>query len=441
MHRFTTLSIAIRGLLLTGASLCTLPAFAGYDVISSDETRLTFNLDAVAASFQGEDSWFGESKSFNGEPTNSWGEFGVEPRLTLETGLGGGTLFGQLSTVYTATHSDDASGLTIGTGDSEDLNLEQSHVGWKTGQWLDGYTTSFSMGRQDYQIGSGMLIADGTSDGGGEYGGWYIDMRKAFIETGIARIEGKGLLLEGFRIEYRPRRGGTRAHADGGNAEYTFFETTRLGATYLVVDAQIPGVDDLQVWDGRLDWNGKGALEGFGLRGEYAHEDSKQIEADGWFAEASYQAKELCWTPTFSYRYAHFDGDDPATAKDEQFQEIAYGFDDYGTWFQGEITGNYPLANGNLDSHRLRVKLQPGARVTLNVMYYDFTLDQEQIRGDPVRSDDWGQEIDFTVDWAVTDSVAVIGVLGNLMPGDAAKQWTGGDKDWLYSMIYVSYGY
>ena len=57
MHRFTTLSIAIRGLLLTGASLCTLPAFAGYDVISSDETRLTFNLDAVAASFQGEDSW------------------------------------------------------------------------------------------------------------------------------------------------------------------------------------------------------------------------------------------------------------------------------------------------------------------------------------------------------------------------------------------------
>ncbi len=89
----------------------------------------------------------------------------------------------------------------------------------------------------------------------------------------------------------------------------------------------------------------------------------------------------------------------------------------------------------------MRVKLQPGARVTLNVMYYDFTLDQEQIRGDPVRSDDWGQEIDFTVDWAVTDSVAVIGVLGNLMPGDAAKQWTGGDKDWLYSMIYVSYGY
>ncbi len=116
--RFAPLPAALRALLLAGSALCTLPAYAGYDVIASDDTKLTFNFDAVAASFQGEDSWFGESKSFNGEPTNSWGEFGVEPRLTLATALGGGTLFGQLSVVYTATHSDDASGLTIGMGDS-----------------------------------------------------------------------------------------------------------------------------------------------------------------------------------------------------------------------------------------------------------------------------------------------------------------------------------
>ena len=27
------------------------------------------------------------------------------------------------------------------------------------------------------------------------------------------------------------------------------------------------------------------------------------------------------------------------------------------------------------------------------------------------------------------------------LPGDAAKEWTGGDEDWLYSMLYVSYSY
>ena len=49
-------------------------------------------------------------------------------------------------------------------------------------------------------------------------------------------------------------------------------------------------------------------------------------------------------------------------------------------------------------------------------MYYDFTLDQEQIFGDPVSSDDWGQEMNFTVDWQATEQIFVIGVLGNPYP-------------------------
>ena len=74
-------------------------------------------------------------------------------------------------------------------------------------------------------------------------------------------------------------------------------------------------------------------------------------------------------------------------------------------------------------------------------MYYDFTLDQQQVFGDPVSSDDWGDEIDLTVDWTATESILVIGVLGYSSPGDAAKEWTGGDKDWLYGMLYLSYSY
>ena len=46
--------------------------------------------------------------------------------------------------------------------------------------------------------------------------------------------------------------------------------------------------------------------------------------------------------------------------------------------------------------------------------------------------------VDVTVDVGPGD---VIGVLGSLFPGDAAEQWVGNDKDWLYSMLYVSYSY
>ena len=98
-----------------------------------------------------------------------------------------------------------------------------------------------------------MLIADGGSDGG-HYGGWYLGMRKAFKGTVIASLKSDEMLLEGFRLENRPRRGGTEGEAYGANGEYTFFGSTKLGASYIVVDAELPGYDDLDVYDGRLDW-------------------------------------------------------------------------------------------------------------------------------------------------------------------------------------------
>jgi len=436
-------STAVRGALVLAAGLASIPVLAGYDVYSSGSNKLTFNLDAAAAGFANQDSWFGNSEEFLGEDTDNWGEFGVEPRLTLEAGLGGGTVFGQLSGVYATTWEDDASGLTIGE-DPDHFNVEQGHLGWKVDNVFDGLENdsfSISAGRQDYKIGSGMLIADGGSDGG-YLGGWYLGMRKAFKESVIATLKSDELLLEGFRLKNRPRRGGTEGEAYGANGEYTFFGTTRLGATYIKVDPnELPGYDELDVYDGRLDWTPGGKAEGLFFSGEFAHEDSDQIDADGWFAELGYQTRELCWSPTFSYRYAHFDGDKLDTPEDEQFREIAYGYTDYGSWYQGEITGNYPLANGNLNSHRVRIKAQPNDSVTLNLMYYDFTLDEQHVWGDPVTSDDWGQEVDFTVDWAATDQIYVIGVLGALFPGKAAEEWVGNDKDWLYSMLYVSYAY
>jgi hypothetical protein len=47
---------------------------------------------------------------------------------------------------------------------------------------LEEDTFSISIGRQDYVIGSGLLIADGGGDGG-ERGGWYLLIRptKSFM--------------------------------------------------------------------------------------------------------------------------------------------------------------------------------------------------------------------------------------------------------------------
>ena len=53
--------------------------------------------------------------------------------------------------------------------------------------------------------------------------------------------------------------------------------------------------------------------------------------------------------------------------------------------------------------------MQPKEELTLNLLYYNFTIDQPASLG--ITSDDWGDEINFTVDWQVNDRLYVMGVL------------------------------
>jgi len=422
---------------LAAAVLAASPARAEWEVYNKNGAKLVINADIVTAGFANANPWFGEDEEFLGDDTGGWLEFGFEPKLTGEMPLGGGTAYGQVSGVYTSTIGEDASGLTIGT-EAHELMIEQGHLGWKKEDLFAGLeedTFSLSIGRQDYSIGTGMLINDGGSDGGSR-GGWYLGMRKAFQESIIMRVKSKTLVAEAFRVRNRPRGGGTQGSAYGGNLEYTFAEQVTVGGTYMAVNPELTGFETLDVFSGRLDWK---VGNGFSVGGEYVHEDSDQIESDGWYVKAAYETPDLPWKPVWSYRYAHFDGDDPDTTKDERFREIAYGFTDYGSWFQGEITGNYPLANGNVQSHQVRVKAAPTETLTLNFFYYHFTFDEPESFG--VTSDNWGDEINFTADWAATEKLYVIGVVGVLFPGNAAEQFTGGDDTWLYSMLYGSYSW
>jgi hypothetical protein len=436
MHAY--IRTLLRTAMFAGAALTAATAAGEYTVYESGDRKVNFELTVIGAQFLNQDSWFGESESFLGADTDDWSEFGAEPGLTFEAGLGGGTLFGAVSGVYTTTGGDDASGLTVGSNDADDLTLEQGHLGWRVSDLFPGLeddTLSISVGRQDYSIGTGMIINDGGSDGG-DRGGWYIGMRKAFQNSALLKLESKTLKAEAFRLKNNPRSGGVQGEAYGGNLEYTFPFNITLGGTYMVVDPDLPATDDLDVYDVRASWE---IISGVTVSGEFAREDSSQVEADGWYGQIAYAPAEMAWSPTFTYRFAHFDGDDPETTKDEQFKEIAYGFTDYGYWYQGEITGNYPLANANVDSHMLRANVTPREGVTVNLIYYNFSLDQKQIFGDPVTSDDFGDEYNLTVDWEATERVYVIGVLGLLKPGDAAKEWVGGNDDWRYVMFYVSY--
>ena len=71
----------------------------------------------------------------------------------------------------------------------------------------------------------------------------------------------------------------------------------------------------------------------------------------------------VSWTPTFTYRYAFFEGDDPGTTNNEAFDPLFLGFHDWGYWWQGEIAGGYFLSNSNQKSQLVRAQVTPNDAV------------------------------------------------------------------------------
>jgi hypothetical protein len=160
------------------------------------------------------------------------------------------------------------------------------------------------------------------------------------------------------------------------------------------------------------------------------------LSAAGWYISPGYQWEKLLWKPKLTYRYASFEGNNPNSEKSQDFDPLFYGSYDWGYWFQGEILGEYVLSNSNLNSHMVRLSVDPVDSLHINLFYYKFNLDNA--RGFGVQSDSFADEWNLTVDWTVNKYLALSAVGAYADPSNGAKQFTGGDDDWYYGMLYAS---
>ena len=409
------------------------------------EKVFDWNLQIVGATFLGNHSYFGESEGFYGVNTDNWSEGAFELGIKGRSSLGKGTFFGQLSGMGSKTWGDDASGLTVGLDRTSEFDIEQAHIGWRSGDSfssLDMDALTLMMGNFDYLVGSGLLLADGTADGG-QRGGWYLSWRSAFRSSFLATLKSGTWKLDGFYLQGEGRGSDERVYAYGGDFEYEFADTgLSTGLLYFKVpDQKVNDGAFRERYESLSLRGGWTATDNLSFDGEYAYQSRPGTHPGGWYLKGAYQWNGTGWRPELSYRYARFDGDDLSTPGDEAFVPAAYGFTDYGTWVQGEISGNYPLGNSNIKSHMLRLALFPNNDLVLNAIYYDFTLDQPNISGEPVGSTDWGDEINLVADYTINNQWFLSGVFGRLEPGQAAINWTGGDKSWTYFMLYARYTY
>jgi hypothetical protein len=407
----------------------------------------TFNFDAGWGTFGFANSLYDNPKEPGVEEnlSDQWFEGYVKPGLSATyTFASTSQIYGTISAVGERTYGSVPAdfGLDISSFGPEDLS-----IGWHSGTslGLGEHALDFVVGRTQYRLGHGFLLYDGAAEGGSR-GGYWTNARKAFEFAAIGRVKPGAHTIEAFYLDKDElEEFDTGSRLWGGNYEFALGEHTTLGATYMKWFAHRelkPERDGLNVFNFRTYTSPLRNLRDLSLEFEYASErNGEALDSNAWSAQGTYELSDVAWKPAFTYRYAFFQGDDPATAANEAFDPLFPGFYDWGTWWQGEIAGEYFLSNSNLQSHLVRAHVTPNDSVSGGLLFWKFRLDQVLVDTPDLTDKDVAFEIDAYVDWKVnaTFTVSLIGAYAD--PGRAVQQSSGRTKNFTYGMVYVGYNF
>lgn len=416
------------------------PVGADYVFHEGDYGKIAGSLRIQTTTLIQANNWFGNPHP---EMDDLVWEVAAEPGMQGELNLSNGSqLYGAYHFLYTASIGHDPSGLSLGGNAYPRTGLtELAYIGWRSKDWLADWgenALELSIGRQDYSIGTGFLIIDGAGDGG-RRGAWWIGARTAFDNALVGRFNSGPYKVEGFHLETRPRRKEQKSVYDGANFEYHLNEDNHIGFSYIHLSQDFFN-KGAHVYNGRLSFKPlPSVLPGLSLSAEYAHQsDHADFQAEGGFAQIRYQFVDWPWKPALSYRY---------TSLAENFNFIAYGFTDWGTWYQGEIIGEHILAHENTDIHLFRLQFEPGDLV-INLMYYYLNLTQVSFYPPLVpgyveshlTSNRYVDEFNVMVDWNANDRLSISATAAVAVPRLAARQDFGGaNKTWFQGMVYASF--
>lgn len=450
---FTHIFISVGSILLIG--------FIANDIraeqvlLDNNGFKVKFKTRIAAAAFTTSDTNFGAGRHdfFRGGNTGDadWQEAYIKPELNFEWDQASdGTVYGAISLVGAGTFGDgDAGGFT---GSERDIDLEYLNIGWR------GDVFDVSFGSQDYIIGDGFIVMDGNFDAAEDGAFWSLP-RKAFQNTAIFRFNTTPIKGEFFYLEADNIQDDTQLV--GLNLEHTSVQYGTFGTSFLslidanLVTTHLPATSrhGMKVISIRANQAKIPDLPDLTLHAEYvkqfgAAEGNATGDFDGeaWYVEGNYSLSALSWNPTFTYRYAYFSGDDGTDNEQDSFDPLFYSYNPvrnggWGSWFQGEIVGNYLLFNSNQQNHMLKFDIYPMPKWRAGLIYYSFDLDKNNYFGTPVTDDHFADEINFYIDWLPTNNFYAAVAGGIAFPGDAAEQIFGNDEDYTVFETYFTYSF
>lgn len=355
-----------------------------------------------------------------------------------------GKLTGRVSAIFTMTGGGlNAAATNHGDLQARDYSIEDGYVEWSSGELFPSLgedALTVIGGRYDYQIGDGFLFYNGASGGGNRVAAW-LAPQHAFAQSAILRFNSHGVTVEGFYLSPNDKPD-THTELVGVNTGLRLFETIEMGLTYAnIIRSDTVERRGLDV----LYWRGEGRpfrnVRDFYLATSVAVESNgnRVSNALGWYVTPSYTFSQLPWQLTLYYRYASFSGG--GDNGNRNFDPLFYGMSDWGTWYQGEILGNWIVSNSNLNSHQIRLNLVPNDIVNVNVIYYHFVLDSRMqnlvsVPVEPVTSKNLADEINLIVDLSLTNWWTIAITFSVNIPDRAAEQISGGKQIWIQSGMW-----
>jgi hypothetical protein len=407
----------------------------------------TFNFDAGWGTFGFANSLFENPKEpgIRENLSDQWFEGYVKPALSASYALGSTSeVYGSVSAVGERTYGSVPE---VFGDDVSSFGPENLFIGWRSGKSLaiGENALDLRVGRSEYQLGHGFLLYDGSAEGGSR-GGYWTNARKAFELAAIGRFKPGAHTVEAFYLDKDELdEGETGSRLSGVNYEFSAGEANTFGVTYMkwmAHDAALPERDGLNVFNVRAYTAPIAPVPDLAFEFEYAWErNGDLLHSDAWTIQAAYQFSGRVWQPTVTYRYAVHQGDDPDTSRNEAFDPLFPGFYDWGTWWQGEIAGEYFLANSNLESHMARLHVDPNDSIGAGLLLFKFNVDQPRSLGPGVTATDAAFEIDAYTDWKVTSNATLSLVAAFANPGKAVEQSSGRTRNFTYGMAYVAYSF
>ena len=394
---------------------------------------------------------------YNSSPT--WGETYAKPFLTFSGTVDSMDAYGKLSAVGVLNIGTDVYAIE----DAKKIVLEDAYIGLKN----DSMDLSF--GSQSYQLGTGMLIADGGGDGF-ERGALIFGPRRAWEMTAIGRLTTGKTKVEAFYLDPRELKSSdtnTKLAGLGAVHEFEPGRTLGIGGGTVLTSEQIwvqaaPGGSGPPefIENGRDGMNfltawGSWALnEQFSLAADFAWQNSSVQDMRAWGArvQLTYSFPDAPWQPRIGYTFQTFSGDDPDTPELERFDPLFYDGSP-AAWGSGS-NASLVFLNTNVNAHQIWVAATITPRDFVTARYFHVRANEllsplqfgQGTRLDPngsptlisgVVDAHLSDDVYFEYTRVVTDNTFLTSGLGISVPGAGIREQIGGERN-VWTGAYVN---